>query len=263
MDGTAKILKFELHDVLRSKWMIMYALFFLLLTEGLFRFGGTQAKVILSLMNIVLIIIPLVSIVFGTMYVYHSREFIELLLSQPIQRHKIFWGVYSGLAIPLSAGFVLGVGIPSFIYGIHTSQEAATMLVLIGSGVFLTFIFVALSFTISIRYEDRLKGLGLAIVLWFFFAIMYDGIVLLLIFTFGDYPLEKAIIGINLLNPIDIARTMLLLQFDISALMGYTGAVFHKFFAGWFGIVISVMSLSFWVALPLFSGLHSFNKKDF
>ena len=263
MDGTAKILKFELHDVLRSKWMIMYSLFFLLLTEGLFRFGGTQAKVILSLMNIVLIIIPLVSIVFGTMYVYHSREFIELLLSQPIQRHKIFWGVYSGLAIPLSAGFVIGVGIPSLIYGIHTSQDAATMLVLIGAGVFLTFIFVALSFSVSIRYEDRLKGLGLSILVWFFFAIMYDGMVLLLIFTFGDYPLEKAIIGINLLNPIDTARTLLLLQFDISALMGYTGAVFHKFFAGWQGILISVVSLSLWIALPLFTGLRTFNKKDF
>lgn len=243
--------------------MILYAIFFLLLTEGLFRFGGTQAKVILSLMNIVLIIIPLVSIVFGTMYVYHSREFIELLLSQPIQRHKIFWGVYCGLAIPLSTGFVLGVGIPSLIYGVHSSSEIATLAVLMAAGVFLTFIFVALSFSISIRYEDRLKGLGLAILLWFFFAVLYDGIVLLLIYTFGDYPLEKAIIVVNLLNPIDTARTMLLLQFDISALMGYTGAVFHKFFAGWQGIAISFLSLTLWIVLPLSSGLRIFNKKDF
>lgn len=263
MDGTAKILKFELQDVLRSKWMILYAVFFLLLTEGLFRFGGTQAKVILSLMNIVLIIIPLVSIVFGTMYLYHSREFIELLLSQPIERGKIFWGVYSGLAIPLSAGFALGVIIPSLMYGIHTSQEAGMMGMLILSGVFLTFIFVALSFSISIRYEDRLKGLGLSILLWFFFAIMYDGIVLILIYTFGDYPLEKAMIGVSLLNPIDIARTLMLLQFDISALMGYTGAVFHKFFAGWTGMIISVSFLMMWIGIPLFSGQRIFNRKDF
>lgn len=263
MDGTTKILKFELQDVLRSKWMILYSLFFLLLTEGLFRFGGNQAKVILSLMNIVLVIIPLVSIVFGTMYLYHSREFIELLLSQPIKRNKIFWGVYSGLAIPLSAGFVLGVAIPSVINGIHTSEDATMMGLLVLAGVFLTFIFVAISFSISIRYEDRLKGLGLSIVLWFFFAIMYDGIVLLLIYYFGDYPLEKAMIGVSLLNPIDIARTLLLLQFDISALMGYTGAVFHKFFAGWTGMIISVISLSLWIVVPLISGQRIFNRKDF
>lgn len=243
--------------------MILYAFFFLLLTEGLFRFAGTESKVILSLMNIVLIIIPLVSIVFGTMYLYHSREFIELLLSQPVQRRKIFWGIYMGLAIPLSAGFVLGVGLPSLIYGVHTSKEASSMGMLILSGVFLTLIFVALSFSIAIRYEDRLKGLGLCILLWFFFAIMYDGIVLILIYTFGDYPLESAIIAANLLNPIDIARTLLLLQFDISALMGYTGAVFHKFFSGWPGMVISTLALLSWMLFPLVSGVRVFNRKDF
>jgi Cu-processing system permease protein len=243
--------------------MILYALFFLLLTESLFRFGGTDGKVILSLMNIVLIIIPLVSIVFGTMYLYHSREFIELLLSQPIERHKIFWGIYAGLAIPLSAGFALGVGIPSLIYGVHSGNDAGSMGALLLSGIFLTFIFVALSFSIAIRYEDRLKGLGLSIVLWFFFAIMFDGIVLLLIYTFGDYPLETAIIGISMLNPIDIARTILLLQFDISALMGYTGAVFHKFFSGWHGMLISASALTLWVVLPLLSGVRVFNRKDF
>jgi len=135
--------------------------------------------------------------------------------------------------------------------------------ILMVAGVFLTFIFVALAFSISIRYEDRLKGLGLSILLWFFFAIMYDGIVLILIYSFGDYPLEKAMIGVSLLNPIDIARTLLLLQFDISALMGYTGAVFHKFFAGWTGMMISILSLLLWIGVPLYTGLRVFKKKDF
>ena len=77
MTTTLKIFRYELRDVLRSRSLLAYALFFLLVTEALVRFGG-GARAALSLMNVVLLLIPLVSIVFGTMYLYASREFVEL-----------------------------------------------------------------------------------------------------------------------------------------------------------------------------------------
>ena len=65
----------------RSKWLLVYTLFFWLSTDLLYRFAGTGAQIVISMLNIVLIIIPLVSLVFGVIYLYSSREFIELLLT--------------------------------------------------------------------------------------------------------------------------------------------------------------------------------------
>ena len=106
MTTTAKIIRYELRDVLRSRSLIAYAWFFLLVMEALLRFGD-GAKAAVSLMNIVLLLIPLVSVVFGTMYLYGAREFTELLLAQPVHRAQLFAGQFLGLAIPLSAAFVI------------------------------------------------------------------------------------------------------------------------------------------------------------
>ena len=74
-------------------------------------FGSAAAtRRLLSLMNVVLLLVPLVSIVFGTMYLYNAREFTELLLAQPVHRRQLFAGLYLGLALPLSAAFVVGLG---------------------------------------------------------------------------------------------------------------------------------------------------------
>ena len=128
MNTTTKIIRYELRDVLRSRSLIAYALFFLALTETLLRFGaGPRAA--LSLMNVVLLLIPLVSIVFGTMYLYHAREFTELLLAQPVRRRQLFAGQFLGLAIPLSAAFLVGLGAPYAFHGAGASEVATLAVV--------------------------------------------------------------------------------------------------------------------------------------
>ena len=75
--------------------------------------------------------------------------------------------------------------------------------------------------------------------------------------------LDAESIPVNFLNPIDIARTFLLLQLDISALMGYTGAVFSKFFGGWMGMTTALGVLVMWTLVPLLVALRIFRSKDF
>ena len=66
----------------------------------------------------------------------------------------------------------------------------------------------------------------------------------------------------SFLNPIDLSRVQMLLQIDISALMGYTGAVFREFFGNSLGIVISFLGLLLWIVVPLFISLKKFENKD-
>lgn len=261
---TGKIMKYELRDVARSRWLFAYTAFFLLVTDALLRFSDGGGKALLSLMNVVLIIIPLVTVVFATMYLYNAREFTEVLLAQPVGRRQLFAGLYLGLTLPLSAGFAAGVTLP-FVYqgGLGDPALRATLGALVVTGVALTAVFTALAYLIATRTDDRVKGLGIAIAGWLAASVLYDGLVLFLALRFADYPVERPLLGLMLANPVDLARIVLLLQFDVSALMGYTGAVFKHFFGSAGGIAIAATALLLWIALPVVGGLRAFERKDF
>jgi Cu-processing system permease protein len=259
--NTLKILRYQVRDVLRSRWIAAYGVFFLLMTDGLFRFGGDGERVVLSLMNVVLILVPLTAIMLGVMYLYNSREYIELILTQPIRRSELYFGLFGGLAVPLSAAFVLGVGLPFLYHG--AVGMGAALPILLGTGLLLTVAFSALAFAIALATEDRVRGMGLALVAWMFFAVLYNGVVLLVMQVFADYPLEKLTILMVTLNPIDLGRVLLLLNLDVAALMGFTGAVFERFFGGGAGQLVSMAALSVWLAVPLFMGHRIFVRKNF
>jgi len=260
--ATAKIVKYELRDVLRSRSLLAYTLFFLAVTDVLLRFGG-GARAALSLMNIVLLLIPLVSIVFGTIYLYHAREFTELLLAQPVHRRQLFAGQYLGLALPLSAAFVVGLGLALSFHVGEDPEHVGTLLVVAVSGVMLTFIFSAFAGLIVARIDDKVKGIGVAIGLWLACTVVYDGLVMLGLMTFADYPLERAALGAMIANPIDLARVLILMRLDVSALMGYTGAVFEKFFGSAGGTALASLALVLWTGVPLLLGARRFQRKDF
>lgn len=263
MRVTAKVARYELRDVVRSRWLIGYALFFFAITDALFRFGGGGEKALLSLVNLVLFVIPLVSIVFATVYLYHAREFIELLLTQPVKRRQVFFGLYVGLTVPLAGGFVAAVTIPFAVHHGIASAQPGTFAALLLVGVALTMVFTAIAFLIVSRAEDRLKGLGIAIAVWLLLAILYDGVVLLVISLMADQPLEKPVLALMLANPVDLARVALLLQFDVSALLGYTGAILQKFFGRTTGIAVTAATLALWIVAPLSLGLRAFRRRDF
>jgi Cu-processing system permease protein len=56
---------------------------------------------------------------------------------------------------------------------------------------------------------------------------------------------------------------LMLLRLDVAALMGYTGAVFQRFFAGTSGIALASAALAGWVVIPLALGARTFRRKDF
>ncbi|HEU5042466.1 MAG TPA: ABC transporter permease subunit [Gemmatimonadales bacterium] len=261
MTSGGKVLRYGARNLLRSWWVPGYAAVFLFLTESLLRFGGGGPRAVASLLNAVLIVIPLVSVVMGTMFLSGSREFILLLLAQPVSRRSLFTGLYFGVALPLAGAFLVGVGIPVLARG--GAGLGLSGLVFAVTGVLLTFVFTALAFFAAARFEDRAKALGVALLGWFAATVLYDGLVLLVVAMFSDWPLETPMLALTLLNPVDLARVLLLLTFDVAALMGYTGAVFERFFGSGVGIVTALLALAAWTALPFLAGLRGFSRKDF
>lgn len=262
MRTVTRIAGFGVRDLARSRWLIAYSGFVAATTWALLRFSDTEQKALLSLVNVVLFVVPLASIVFGTMYLYGAREFVELLLAQPVRRGRLFAGLYAGLTLPLGGAMIAGVGVPLVLHGASVAS-LRTGGIIVALATLLTAAFTGLAAIISCRVEDRVRGLALALGSWLLLAIAYDGLALLLATQFADYPIERPMLVAMIANPIDLARLLLLFQFDVAALMGYTGAVFQRFFAGTLGVVIAATALLGWATLPAIAGGRLFHRKDF
>lgn len=246
-----------IEDIVQNKIVLIYTLLLLVISLSVFNLENNTAKGLLSLLNIILIIVPLICIIFSTIYIYNSSEFIELLVSQPLKRRTIWLSLFSGLSVSLSLAFFIGAGIPILLY-----HADATGFMMIAMGLFLTIVFVSIAMLAAGLTRDKAKGIGLSILLWLYFSLIFDALVLFFLFQFQDYPLENIMVALSFLNPIDLGRIQILLQMDISALMGYTGAVFREFFGNGTGIILSFLGLCIWIILPLMISLKKFKRKD-
>lgn len=251
------VIKYAFYDLIRTRFVIVYSLLLFACSMALFQLDSDPNKVVLSLLNIVLMVVPLVSVVFTTIHFFNSYEFMELMLAQPVNRKVVFLSEYLAVASSLCLAFLIGVGLPLLLYG-----SGPANVVLLFTGIMLTLAFVSLAFLSSVLTRDKAKAIGFALFLWLYFSLIYDGFVLWMVYTLSDYPLEKITLAMIALNPVDLARIMMLLELDISALMGYTGAFYQDFFGSSIGIIFSSGSLLIWIALPLLGALRIFNKKD-
>ena len=162
-----RIIKIILIDILKSKIVLAYTFILAILSWSSFALEDNSAKGILTILNVILFTVPLVSILFATIYLYNSSEFIELLLSQPIKRRKIWISLFLGLSISMILAFFVGAGIPLLI----NSPDSIGIIMLI-NGCLITVIFTALAFLSSILTRDKAKGIGIAIMTWLFFALL-------------------------------------------------------------------------------------------
>jgi Cu-processing system permease protein len=194
---------------------------------------------------------------FSTIYIYNSAEFIELLVSQPVERSQIWTALFLGLGSSQGMVFLVGMGLPLLVF-VH---ESVSLMFLI-TGFLISWIFCAIGFLAAVYAKDKARGIGIAILAWLFFALLYDGLILFLLYQFSDYPIEKAMVGVVMLSPIDLARILLLLHLDVSALMGFTGAIFKSFFGTISGMVLSFAMLLVWLLVPFSLSLYKFKNKD-
>ncbi len=257
MGSIGRIVKYVVRDILRSRVVLTYGIFMLAASFGLFLLGGDASKGLVGLLSLVIIMVPLLCLVFATIHFYNSHEFIELLAAQPIRRRDILLGQYCGVAGALTAALLIGIAPPLLLYA--ASASGFTLLVV---GVVFTWLFTALAFLGAVATRDKARGVGVALLVWFYFALLHDGLMLYLLFVFEDYPLEKASMAMIALNPISMGRVVVLLQMDVSAMMGYTGAMMKELLGTAAGIGSASAILIVWTILPLMLANRMFRRKD-
>lgn len=252
-----RIVKYVVGDIVRGRIVIGYAGLLLVASLGLFNLGGDTTKALVGLLSLVLMIVPLVSLVFATAHFYNSHEFIELLAAQPLPRATIILAQIMGVTLALIAALIVGIVVPVLLYAF-----TATGLTLIAVALMLTAVFTALAFLAAVLARDKARGIGAVLLIWFYFGLLHDGLTLYTLFLLDDFPLEGISVTLLALNPVDLARVLVLLQMDVSALMGFTGAMLKDLLGTGTGIVCATLILGAWIIAPVMATVWIFRRTD-
>ena len=110
----------ELRVTLRSKWVQIFAVVFVVLTLAISYFGMMTSIVVgfegftrttASLLNLVLYLIPMFALAAGTLSFSIDKGAAEMLFSQPVLRSEVLLGKVLGLFSSLATAVVFGFGV--------------------------------------------------------------------------------------------------------------------------------------------------------
>jgi len=261
----------EYRRALETRWLFVFTVVFAVFVLGLSYFGLAQsreagfqgfARVTLSLMNLLLMIVPLVGLLLGVQAVA-GGEALALLLAQPVGRGEVLFGKFLGLGLAFSAAQAVGLGAGGLGIALTAGADGlGGFLALTVLSLALGWLSIAAAFAIAVCWPDRLRATSIALVLWLLLVIAYDLAVLGATTILNGLPLEAVLVPTLLVNPIDLARVLVTLAVGSGALFGPTSAVLaHRFGSGG-GIGLGAAVLVVETILPLLLALHVFRRRD-
>lgn len=253
---------FQFKNQVRSKWVYIILFAIGLMADLMLRFSGDGARSLLSLINLSLFFIPVIVAIQTAMFMYGNREYIELVLTQPVKRGLLITQLWLAFWLPIALSILIGMVVP-FLYLQTGWSHIGAVIQLSGITILLASAFSLLAVSVSLKYDDKAKGLGALLAYWLFLSIVYDGLMLFLIQALSDFPLREVSLIAVLLNPVDLSRILLLMLNNGSALLGVTGALFERFVGSFWGIISTISLLTLWTLIPAFVSYKQFLKKDF
>jgi Cu-processing system permease protein len=262
----------ELTLAVRSRWTQTFAVVFAVLALAVAASGyvlsgghGVQdfARTAVSLVELVLLLVPLTALVIGVLALCPDRGAGELLFSQPVSRPRILVGQVLGLFTALLGAQALGFGAAGLVIFLQSGEEGlAGFLLLVLAAVVLTAIFLGLAAWLSAG-RRRTRALALALVVWFGAVVLFDVAALGLASLLPSGPASRVLIVGVLVNPVDAVRTAALLGIEGTAAFGPASLAFLRFTRGPGGAALLLgLSVLAWIAVPLALGAARLRRAD-
>ena len=262
----------EMRDALRNRWFLLYTLAFVGLSlafsymalagagiAGFAGFGRTAA----SLINLVLLIVPLMALTIGAQSLAgeQERSTLTYLLAQPVTRLEVFVGKYLGLLLSLLASLALGFGIAGLVMALNGGAGSPLAYIrLVGQTFLLSLTMLSVGFLISALSRRAGVAIGIGLFLWLAFVFLGDlglmGTALAL-----KLPIEQLFL-LALINPLQVFKMASIL--DINATLDILGPA-GIFAMQEFGrrlrfVFLGVMAL--WIILPALLAYLRFAAKN-
>lgn len=265
----------ELLLAVRSRWLQIFAVVFAALAllvagAGYILSGGSGvqdfARTAVSLVQLVLLLVPLTALVFGTVAFTPDRGAAELLYSQPVTRVTVLLGTYLGLFAALVGAQAVGFGAAGLVVFARAGNEglAGFAGVLAGSAV-LTAVFLGLAAFVAGGQvgRRRTRALAAALVVWFASVVVYDVAALGVASLLRSGSASRLLITAALVNPVDAVRTGALLAIDGTAAFGAASLALFRFTGGALGAAVLIgCSLVVWLVWPLAAAAARLERAD-
>ncbi len=265
----------ELLLAARSRWTQIFAAVFAVLALGVSASGyilsggrGFQdfARTSASLVQLVVLLVPLASLLMGVLALAPERATAELLFSQPISRRAILAGKLLGLFAALAAAQLVGFGLAGLVVFSSTGEEGGGgYAILILGSLLLTAAFLAIAAAIAAAAigRKRTRALALALVVWFLAVILVDLVALGAASLLRSTAASRLLIVSVLLNPASAVRVGALLGIEGTAAFGSASLAFLRFTGGVASAAALLgASVLAWVVLPTLAAVHRLSRVD-
>lgn len=208
----------ELRDALRSRWFVLAAGCFLVLSLGLSWLGlaGAQRsglagfdRTTASLLNLALLFVPLMTLSLGGLGIAGELEdgSLAMLLAQPITRAEVFAGKYLGLLAVLTASVCVGFGFTGVIVGLAAGGgNVHTFAALVGLTLLLGAATLAIGTLLSVGLRARARVIGAAFAVWLALVYVSDLGTIGLVLARNLGPAQVFVLAV--LNPVQQARVL-------------------------------------------------------
>jgi Cu-processing system permease protein len=268
----AVIARDEYRRALETRWLFAFTVLFAALVLGVSYFGLVQsrevgfqgfARVTLSLMNLVLLVVPLIGLLLGVTSLAGGGETLPLLLAQPVTRGEVLAGKFAGLSLALAAAQALGFGSGGLVIALHAgTDQVPGFVTLTALSLLLGWLSIAAALGLAAIWPDRFRAMSAALILWLVMVVAYDLVVLGVTSVLRGLPLEAILIPALLVNPVDLARVTVTLAVGSGALFGPTSAVLAKRFGSEGGIALGLAVLIVQTLIPLWIAARIFRRRD-
>ena len=265
----------ELVLALRSRWTQIFAVVFGLLSFAVAGAGyvlsgghGVQdfARTAVSLVQLVLLLVPLTALVIGVLALAPERGAAELVFSQPVARHTILLGRLLGLFQALAAAQAVGFGAAGVVvYAQSGSDGLSGFLMLVAASLVTTAVFLGLAALLSAGAvgRKRTRALALALVVWFVAVVLFDLAALGLASLLPSGTASRVLMIAAIVNPIGAVRTGTLLAIEGTGAFGAASLALFRFTRGTTGAgLVLGLSLLVWLVAPTFFAIRRLRRAD-
>jgi ABC-2 type transport system permease protein len=265
--------RLDVHESVRARWFLVYALIFGGIVAAFFVFGVTESRVLgfmglsrllVTYIQIAMAIVPVFILITTVRSVAGDREagVFEYLLSLPVPLGAWFWGKIAGrflivfapvfLAMLAAAlwATVRGIEVPWGMFGVYTALLAA-----------MSWCFLGLGMLLSSLARSTDVAQGAAFMLWLAFLLFLD-LILLGVLIQGRLPAE-AVVAIALVNPLQVFRTGALMMFDPQLVVfGPAAYVIYDYFGGPLFIGYAIAYPVLLGTIAAYAGFRVFRRGD-
>jgi Cu-processing system permease protein len=261
----------EFQDGLRNRWLVSTTLIFTILSLGLTYFGGASSGTIglaplsttvASLASLAVFLIPLIALLVSYDSFVGEQESgtLLLLLTYPISKTQLLLGKFFGQGSIIALAIFLGFGSSAvllFIQG-QSSAVITAFTTFIFSAILLGLSFTAIAYLISLSVTEKSKAAGLALIVWFFFALAFDLALLAMLVGVEEGVSQQGLTQLMMLNPADIFRLVNISGLDNSDVNGALAIVIKSSLSQSQLFLIQAA----WVILPLVVANYIFKMKS-